>query len=85
MLSYVENEKGGGGQQSCGDVVLDERMLLEEPSKSHATAAGGQKESCERVVKDMDTAASELSTTMRLKIVYDLTSDVITIHNMKSG
>ena len=31
------------------------------------------------------TAASELSTPMRLKIVYDLTSDVITIHNMKSG
>ena len=43
MLSYVENDESGGGQQSTGEVVLDERMLLEEPSKGHATPAGDRR------------------------------------------
>ena len=39
----MENDESGGGQQSTGEVVLDERMLLEEPSKGHATAAGDRR------------------------------------------
>ena len=33
----MENKETGGGQQSTGEVVLDERMLLEEPSKRHSS------------------------------------------------
>ena len=40
MLSYVEDEESDDGQQSSGGVVLDEGMLLEEPSEGYATAAG---------------------------------------------
>ena len=39
MLSYVENDESGGGQQSTGEVVLDEVMLFEDPNEGHATAA----------------------------------------------
>ena len=43
MLSYMENDESGNEQQSSGEVVLDERMLFEEPIEGHATAAGDRR------------------------------------------
>jgi hypothetical protein len=39
MMSYVENEEIGDGQQS---MVLDEEMLFEEPNEGHATSVAGR-------------------------------------------
>ena len=40
MLSYVDDEESYGGQQSTGEVVLDEVMMFEEPSEGYANVAG---------------------------------------------